>query len=101
MAGPVSDGWLEGQIAGAPAALVERTRHYLSLARDMTPEGLAQAARAALRAAIAQSNDRRGALDLLAADALVTLSLAAQVERDPAGLERFALSLLAAETAAL
>lgn len=88
--------WLERQLDGAPAALVERTRYFRSqVGGPPTPEGLAAAARLALLTAISRDRDRAGALDLLAADALVTLALAAHVEVDPASLSEFAASLLA------
>ena len=54
---------------------------------------LAAAAGAALAATLAHSGGRDVALDLLAADALVTLALKAQAERHPAGLGRFASGL--------
>jgi hypothetical protein len=63
----------------------------------VSPDALAGAGAVALAKAIDQAGDRRSALDLLAADALVTLALAAQVEQDPGALERFASSLLAVE----
>jgi hypothetical protein len=43
--------------------------------------------------------DRSAALDLLAADALITLALLAQAERDPASLHQFASSLVRPGTA--
>jgi len=68
--------------AGGPDALAER---------------LAGAARAALTAASAQSGGRAAALDLLAADALVTLALLRQAEEEPAMLQAFAARLLELE----
>jgi hypothetical protein len=44
--------------------------------------------------------DRSVALDLLAADALITLALLAQAEADPGDLGPFAEQLLAAERVA-
>jgi hypothetical protein len=55
---------------------------------------LAAAARAALDQALASSGGRAVALDLLAADALVTLALLAQVEQAPERLDGFAASML-------
>jgi hypothetical protein len=49
----------------------------------------------ALEAAIHQGADRTVALDLLAADALVTLALLAQAESTPADLGAFAGQLRA------
>src|SRR5689334_12295600 len=82
--------WLEDQLSDAPAELAERTREFVARAGGAGPHGLAAASELALREAVAAAHDRRSALDLLAADALVTLALAASVERDPAGFEAFA-----------
>ena len=96
MAGELTARWFEEQCEGAPAALVERASDFARQAGGPhSPEALAEAGAVALARAIEQSPDRSSALDLLAADALVTLALAAQVERDPAALERFASRLLA------
>jgi len=89
--------WLDGQLAGAPEALVARTRAFAGQS-PCNAEGLSVAAAEALGAAIAAGNERRGALDLLAADALVTLALAARNEVDPAGLSQLARSLLDSPT---
>jgi len=43
---------------------------------------------------LVRPGDRSVALDLLAADALVTLALKAQAAHDPASLDRFAGELL-------
>ena len=45
---------------------------------------------------VAHPGDRSVALDLLAADALITLALLAQAEQAPAALGAFATSLLQA-----
>ncbi len=63
------------------------------------PEALAAAATVALNQAARQPEGRRAALDLLAADALVTLALLAQAEADPSKLRDFATRLLQAELA--
>jgi hypothetical protein len=55
---------------------------------------LAAAGAAALDAVTCRPGDRTVALDLLAADALITLALLAQAEHDPAGLGDFAAGLL-------
>ena len=47
---------------------------------------LAMAGELALQAAIRRGSDREAALDLLAADALITLALLESAERDPATL---------------
>jgi len=89
--------WLEAQVAGAPADLVARTLEFARAEGPVTPASLARAGRSALEAAVRASPDRGAALDLLAADALVTLALAAQTETDPAGLEAFAARLRTGE----
>lgn len=89
--------WLESQVAGAPADLVRRTLEFARAEGPVTPDSLARAGRRALDAAVGASPDRGAALDLLAADALVTLALAAQVETDPADLETFAARLRTGE----
>lgn len=93
MAGDVTDPWLTAQLEGAPAELVARTLEFARAEGPVSAESLARAGRSALAAAVAASPDRRAALDLLAADALVTLALAAQVATDPEGLEGFAARL--------
>jgi len=60
---------------------------------------LASAATLALDAAAQQPEGRGAALDLLAADALITLALLAQAESDPARLHEFATRILHAEIA--
>jgi hypothetical protein len=65
-------------------------------ADDPTPEALAQAGRRALDEVLAHAGDRSVALDLLAADALVTLALLVQAQRNPAGLADFAAEVLRA-----
>lgn len=100
MARGVDAAWIEQQFQEAPADLVGRTREFLASQSEITPEGLARCASAALAASIGAGADRRGALDLLAADALVTLALAAQVEVDPTRLAEFAASLLSSEARA-
>lgn len=74
--------------------LVQRASEFVGdVESPTTPERLATAARGALDAALARTADRGAALDLLAADALVTLALAAQVETGPTELARFARGL--------
>src|SRR5262245_2944636 len=85
--------WLEEQLADAPPELVRRTRDFISRAGRDGPAGLVAAGELALARAVAGSRDRSAALDLLAADALVTLALAASVEADPAGIEEFAMRI--------
>ena len=59
-------------------------------------EGLARAGNRALDRVAAHPGDRSVALDLLSADALITLALLAQAETRPAELDAFAASLLKA-----
>jgi hypothetical protein len=90
------DSWLEEQSRGAPEALRERVMSYVAGRAGPLPERLASGARAALEAVLARPGDRSVALDLLAADALVTLALKAQAARDPRELAGFAGELLGA-----
>ena len=86
--------WFEEQSAGSPAPLRERAAHYLAGCREPElAERLAGAANDALSAALAHSGDRSGALDLLVADALITLALKARALADPQDLARFAAGL--------
>lgn len=95
-------GWLESRTAGAPAVLADRVRAYAlgESAADahappaMHPRVLAAAGATALATVTARPGDRSVALDLLAADALITLALLAQAEHDPAGLRALAAELL-------
>ena len=94
MAGGLTADWLAARFAGAPVELVQRASEFVGgVGSAATPAALSEAARRALDAALARTADRGAALDLLVADALVTVALAAQVEADPAGLERFARGL--------
>jgi hypothetical protein len=86
--------WLERRTGHAPPALRERVRAYAALAGGSSPEALASAGQRALSEVLAHAGDRRVALDLLAADGLITLALLAQAEQSPQDLRRFAASLL-------
>jgi hypothetical protein len=90
--------WLEGHTAEAPAALRARVREQaLSIPPgDELPTTLACAGQATLERVTAHPGDRSVALDLLAADALITLALLAQAQRAPEGLGAFATSVLQA-----
>ncbi len=94
-------GWVGARTAAAPAALRARAGEYLA----RIPSGgapaprLAAAARLALDAVLTQGRARSAALDLLAADSLLTLALLAQAEVEPAGLEPFAADLVRATAA--
>lgn len=65
-------------------------------APEADPAALAAAAREALERVAAHRGDRSVALDLLAADALITLALLAQAQRAPDRLGAFAASMLGA-----
>lgn len=90
-----SGGWLDRHTAAAPEALRRRVYEHVALA----PAGagdvalLAAAARGALDRVVTRPGDRSVALDLLAADGLITLALLRQSELDPGGLAAFARGL--------
>jgi hypothetical protein len=89
--------WLERHTSRAPEALRTRVGAY-AVATEPGPslaETLARAAREAVGRVERHGGDRSIALDLLAADALITLALVAQAEAAPAGLAEFAASVLA------
>jgi hypothetical protein len=89
------EAWLDRHTAAAPPALRARVvEHALAGADAPVPARLAAAGQAALARVLAHAGDRSVALDLLAADALITLALLAQAELAPAGLSAFAASLL-------
>lgn len=94
--------WAARRSAHAPPVLRERVLAHAARAPGglPAPEALAAAARAALADVEAHAGDRSAALDLLAADALITLALLAQAEREPARLREFAAALLAGRAAA-
>ncbi len=74
----------------------DRVAHYWANRQgpESFPERLAAVARTALEEVLSRPGDRSVALDLLAADALVTLALKAQASLAPEGLDRFAAELL-------
>jgi len=91
----VSRDWLDRHTSRAPAALRDRVGEYALAAAGSSPvTALAAAAQAALGRVLSHSGDRSAALDLLAADALITLALQAQAEEAPDRLEDFATSVL-------
>jgi hypothetical protein len=111
MAEPVSDGhgvppgllrWLEARTAKGPAALRTRVFEHCRISTDAhsTADHLALAAEHVLAIVEEHPGDRSIALDLLAADALITLALLAQAETSPERLGAFAEGLLAAERVA-
>jgi hypothetical protein len=88
--------WVERHTNEAPAALRARVQQHVSAAdgASTVPAALARAARQALDQVLTHPGDRSVALDLLAADALITLALLAQAQRAPEGLSEFAGSIL-------
>ncbi len=87
--------WLDRHTSQAPAALRARVREFaLAASGETWAATLATAGRAALDRVLSHSGDRSAALDLLAADALITLALQAQAQDEPERLEEFATSVL-------
>lgn len=87
--------WLDQHTSQAPAALRDRVRELaLAAAGETRATTLAGASQAALDRVLSHSGDRSAALDLLAADALITLALHAQAQDAPEALEQFATSVL-------
>jgi hypothetical protein len=93
----VAGDWLDRHTRQAPALIRARAEQYARAASGPTlPHALASAGQAALDRVLAHPGDRSVALDLLAADALITLALLAQAEMVPERLEEFATSVLRA-----
>jgi len=91
---PLSE-WLDRHTSQAPAALRIRVQDFaLAAAGESRASQLAAAGQAALERVLAHSGDRSAALDLLAADALITLALQAQAQDAPERLEEFATAVL-------
>jgi hypothetical protein len=91
------DDWLDRHTTQAPPALRARVEQFARAASGPTlPRALATAAQSALDRVLAHPGDRSVALDLLAADALITLALLAQAQTAPERLEEFATSVLRA-----
>lgn len=96
------DRWLADRTARGPAALRARVLEHAAAVGDAASpaERIALAAERVLAIVEEHPGDRTIALDLLAADALITLALLAQAEESPEGLLQFAGNLLAAERVA-
>jgi hypothetical protein len=93
----VDGNWLDQHTAKAPPDLRARVHQYVeSTNGPILPSTLSAAAEAALARVLSHPGDRSVALDLLAADALITLALLAQAQSAPEGLEDFAISVLRA-----
>ena len=87
--------WLDRHTSQAPSALAARVKELALTATGATPAlTMAAAGQAALQKVLSHSGDRSAALDLLAADALITLALQAQAQDDPGRLEDFATAVL-------
>lgn len=79
--------WLAARRPGAPPTLVEPMTRWLEDSPASLPDHLALAGRALLERVLARpEGGRELALDLLAADALVTYAFEAQAEVDAAVL---------------
>ena len=90
--------WLDRHTAAAPPALRARVRERVLAVRtdEPLPAALALAGREALERVVTHPGDRSVALELLAADALITLALLAQAQTAPGELGAFAASVLQA-----
>lgn len=104
MAGRVTalQDWLRVRTDGAPEVLRARVDDWV---RAVPPDSsgadlLVRAGAAALGAAVGEPGDRSVALDLLAADALVTLALLHQAEHDAGELAAMARRIRLAESSA-
>lgn len=88
------EAWFARRTEGAPPALAGRATEWLALAQDgVLADRLADAGQRALGAAVECGAHRGAALDLLAADALITLSLLACAEQAPERLATHAVQL--------
>lgn len=93
--------WFAARTAGAPPVLAARAAHWFEATAGATASArCADAGRAALEAAMAHGPARDAALDLLAADALITLALLAAADDDAAALGTTATALRAGAEAA-
>jgi hypothetical protein len=88
--------WLDARTSNAPAPLRERVfEHALAApATGSHAEHLGITAQGLLSKVEEHPGDRSVALDLLAADALITLALLARAEEAPERLAEFATELL-------
>jgi hypothetical protein len=87
--------WLDRHTSQAPTVLRGRVGEFALAASGSTrASALAAAGQSALARVLSHPGDRSAALDLLAADALITLALQAQAEDAPERLEEFATSVL-------
>lgn len=88
------EAWFTARSEGAPPRLRAASATWWRAASgDTAAARLADAGRLALDAAIAAGASRDAALDLLAADALITLALLAEAEADPLALGARAVAI--------
>ncbi|MGH7582355.1 MAG: hypothetical protein ACREL5_03910 [Gemmatimonadales bacterium] len=87
------DAWFEQHTTGAPEHLARRTADFFRAASGDLVSRLAAAGDMALVTATGGGAARGAALDLLAADALITLALLASAEADPTALAAAARAL--------
>ena len=88
--------WFAARTSGAPERLSARAAGYLTAAEAEAgglAAQLALAGQRALDASIAAGDDRAAAIDLLAADALITLALLRLAEERPEQLQSEAQAL--------
>lgn len=87
--------WLEQHTASAPAALADCVQQHVRATgeAESAPLLLAAAAERALERVLARQGGREVALDLLAADGLITLALLHQAEHQPSELAALARRL--------
>lgn len=91
--------WLAARRPAAPPTLVEPMTRGLTDSPASLPDHLALAGRALLERVVAQpQGGRELALDLLAADALMTYAFEAQAEADAGGLVHLAERIAGART---
>jgi hypothetical protein len=98
-ASPTLLDWIDRHVAGGPPTLVQRVRDHAVAAQEvgLLPERLSVAAERVLSIVEEHPGHREIALDLLAADALITLALLAQSQANPGALAGFAEGILAGE----
>jgi hypothetical protein len=93
--------WVRHHTSAGPPRLRARVLECWEASPSTAPlaERLAEAGRRALAGVLAHPGDREAALDLLAADALITLALLARAEAAPEELGAFAAALVRASAA--
>lgn len=102
VSGDANAAWFAARTDGAPPRLRRRAAEFFERAAEGSLAArLSAASRAALDAAAADGVGRAAALDLLAADALITLALLACAEQDPSGLALAARDLRLQATSAV